>query len=178
MRYDVGQEYSPQQGAFMHAHSTLGGIIAAAVVTVCAQTPASLSQSQSTPARPVKAASLKTAPAASTTASQNDEMSVKRAVIALDVVDREPQDTGTVFPPQVKRLYCFTEICNGEGEEIQHRWYWNDDLLNTVSLKVASNRYRTYSSKTIVPGMVGEWRVAVVDSKNEAVLKMVNFMVK
>lgn len=103
---------------------------------------------------------------------------IKRAAIALDVENREPIDTAKVFPPAVKRLYCFTEIMNGEGEEIQHRWYWNDDMLSAVSLQIKSKRYRTYSAKTIVPGMTGEWHVAIVNSKNEAVLKMLKFEIK
>ncbi len=123
-------------------------------------------------------ASVVLAQNASITEQQTGEMKVSRAAIALDIVDREPKDTSTVFPPEVKRLYCFTEITNGEGSEIQHRWYWKDDLLNTVTLKVTSKRFRTYSAKTILPGMVGEWRVAVVDSRNEAVLSMVNFTIK
>ncbi|MBN1578385.1 MAG: DUF2914 domain-containing protein [Chitinispirillaceae bacterium] len=162
----------------MHARNVIGGFLAAAIITSQAQTPASAPQSQPVPARPATAAAIKAAPAASTQKIQSGAMIVKRAAIALDVVDREPRDTGTVFPPEVKRLYCFTEIGNGQGQEIQHRWYWNDDLLNAVSLKVTSNRYRTYSAKTILPGMTGEWRVAVVDSRNEAVLQMVNFTVK
>jgi hypothetical protein len=124
-------------------------------------------------APPAKPAAVQPAPAA-----VSGDMVVSRSAIALDIVEHEPVDTSTSFPPTVKRLYCFTEIKNGDGREIEHRWYWNDDMLNSVSLGITSNRHRTYSAKTIVPGMVGEWRVAVVDKKNDAVLKMINFTVK
>ena len=103
---------------------------------------------------------------------------VGRAAIALDVVDREPKDTASVFPPSVERLYCFTEIMDGAGEEIQHRWYWNDKLINSVPLGISSNRYRTYSAKAIIAGMKGEWRVSIVRTTNEEVLKTVHFQVK
>ena len=118
----------------------------------------------------------KNAPAPGTAPSSG--ITVSRAGIALDVVDREPRDTGSVFPPQVKRLYCFSEIRNGAGEEIQHRWYWNDDLVNTVPLGIDSERYRTYSAKTIVPGMTGEWMVSIVRTTNEEVLKTIHFQIK
>ena len=63
--------------------------------------------------------------------------------------------------------------------EIQHRWYWNDDLISSIPLKVKSNNWRTYSIKTIHPGMTGEWMVAIVDVKNnEEVLKTLKFTVK
>ena len=176
----------------MSTRNIIGYALAVLVITAQAQAPATSKQPAGTKspaavtaqkqspaaATPAAATVPKPAPTVSTSPQQPGGMIVKRAAIALDIVDREPKDTGTVFPPEVRRLYCFTEIGNGEGQEIQHRWYWNDDLLNTVSLKITSNRYRTYSAKTIAPGMVGEWRVAVVDSRNEAVLQMVNFTVK
>ena len=158
-----------------------GIILTAAIVALQAQEQKSVSrapQQQKQP--PAKVTTVATAPTTSAplTNAGPKEIMVKRAAIALDVVDREPRDTATAFPPEVRRLYCFSEIANGSGGEIQHRWYWNDDLLNSVSLPISADRYRTYSAKTIVPGMVGEWRVAIVDSKTEAVLRMVNFVVK
>lgn len=106
------------------------------------------------------------------------DISVSRSAIALDIENREPMDTATSFPTEVKRLYCFTEIKNGAGHEIQHRWYWNDEMLSAISLQISSNRFRTHSIKTILPNMGGDWRVAIVDSKNESVLKMLKFNIK
>lgn len=109
---------------------------------------------------------------------QSDGIQVSRSAIALDIEDREPKDTSNTFPAAVKRLYCFTEIKNGAGHEIQHRWYWKDEMLSAVSLKINSDRYRTHSIKTILPNMEGDWRIAIVDSKNESVLKMLRFEIK
>jgi hypothetical protein len=93
---------------------------------------------------------------------------VKRAAIALDVVDREPRDTAPAFPPEVRRLYCFSEIANGNGAEIQHRWYWNDDLLNSVSLPISADRYRTYSANKYRVGHGRSVaRTHIVDSKQK-----------
>lgn len=137
-----------------------------------------ITSAQSQTTTPAKASAAPAPATLSAPSPQPGTMFVSRSAISLDIEEHEPRDTATSFPPEVKRLYCFTEIKNGEGQEIQHRWYWNDDMLNSVPLKITSNRHRTYSAKTIVPGMVGEWRVAVIDSRNEAVLKMVNFTVK
>ncbi|NLD98368.1 MAG: DUF2914 domain-containing protein, partial [Fibrobacter sp.] len=83
------------------------------------------------------------------------------------------------FPTEVKRLFCFSQIRGAvEPEEIQHRWYWNDDLLSSVSLKITTANFRTYSAKTIPNGMTGNWRVVIVNSKNEEILKTLNFTIK
>jgi hypothetical protein len=111
-------------------------------------------------------------------AAQQTDMCVSRAAIALDIENHEPKDTGMVFPPEVKRLYCFSEIKNGEGNEIQHRWYWKDEMITSVPLKISTNRFRTQSAKTIPPEMTGDWRVAIVNSKDESILKMLSFTVK
>jgi len=154
----------------MFTRLVAGCLLMLFIVSINAQTPPS-NTGKTPPAKKIQ--STKTTPPA-----PSSGMYVKRAAIALDVENREPRDTATVFPPAVKRLYCFTEIMDGEGEEIQHRWYWNDDLLSAVPLKINSKRYRTYSAKTIVPGMTGEWHVAIVNSKNEEVLQMLKFEIK
>lgn len=141
---------------------------AACLFSLQAQTPP-----QAKTATPVK----KVAPAPQP-APQQEGIFVSRAAIALDIDEREPKDTATEFPSEVKRLYCFTEIKNGSGHEIQHRWYWKDEMITSVTLKVTSNRFRTQSAKTIVPNMTGDWRVAVVDSQDESILKMMNFVIK
>lgn len=142
-------------------------------------------------AQPAKTAEVeKSAPAvkqnAAPTAAANQapgqkksELTVSRAAIALNINNLEPENAGDTFPPEVKRLYCFTHIKGSSGtSEIQHRWYWNDDLIGTINLPVKSPNYRTYSAKTIPAGMVGEWMVAIVDSKNEEILKMLKIYIK
>ena len=166
----------------MFARTGICCVLLALVTIVQAQPPPPPARKKPVQAQPVpKAAPPKPGTAAKTAPSApvpSSGMYVSRASIALDVIDREPKDTGNVFPTAVKRLYCFTEIMNGAGEEIQHRWYWNDDLINSVPLGIRSQRHRTYSAKTIIPGMVGEWRVAIVNTTDEAVLKTIHFQVK
>lgn len=104
---------------------------------------------------------------------------VDRIALCLDIKDNEPDIIDSVFPPNVKRLYCFTAIKGARDvSEIQHRWYYNDDLQASISLKIGSSSWRTYSAKSIPSVYTGEWRVSIVNSKNEEVLKTVRFTVQ
>jgi hypothetical protein len=104
---------------------------------------------------------------------------VDRIALCLDIKDNEPDIIDSVFPPNVKRLYCFTAIKGARDvSEIQHRWYYNDDLQASISLKIGSSSWRTYSAKSIPSVYTGEWRVSIVNSKNEEVLKTIRFHVQ
>jgi hypothetical protein len=171
-----------QQGAFMFLKGVISFMIMAGIVSLQAQqTPPPPPTSH--PHKIIKPAAVPPAPRAdapvnSDAATQSGDMFVSRAAIALDIEEHEPKDTGSVFPPEVKRLYCFSEIKNGQGSQIEHRWYWKDQLTTTMTLQVITNRFRTQSAKTIVPTMTGDWRVAIVNSKDESVLKMLSFTIK
>ncbi|MBN2037344.1 MAG: DUF2914 domain-containing protein [Chitinispirillaceae bacterium] len=126
-----------------------------------------------------------TAPAAQpekkeTPSAASSELSVAHAVIAAGLDEYKPVKPDTLFPADIKRLYCYSQIKGAsDATEIEHRWYWNDELQSAVPLKIKSNDWRTYSIKTIVPGMTGEWRVAVVHpQKDEKVLTTLKFTVK
>lgn len=104
---------------------------------------------------------------------------ITRAVICLNVNEHEPEEVREQFPPEVKRLYCFTEIrSSGEPMELQHRWYWKDELMTTIPLKVTSARFRTFSAKSIPAYATGDWRVAIVNSHNEETLRIISFEIK
>jgi hypothetical protein len=112
-------------------------------------------------------------------AQKSSGIQITRAVICLNVNEREPEGVGNQFPPEVKRLYCFTEVkSNGEPMELQHRWYWKDELMTTIPLKANSARFRTYSAKSIPAYAVGDWRVAIVNSHNEETLQIISFEIK
>jgi len=126
------------------------------------------------------AQSLKSEAAPQIQSSQTpSKLTLTKAVIALNVNNLEPEDISDTFPSEVKRLFCFTQVKGAtEPEEIQHRWYWNDDLFSSVQLKITTGNFRTYSAKTILPTMTGDWRVVIVNSKNEEILYTLKFTVK
>jgi hypothetical protein len=111
--------------------------------------------------------------------TETPKISVDRLAICLNIKDNEPDVIDSIFPPEVKRLYCFTSIKGAsEMSEIQHRWYYNDELQSTITLKIGSASWRTYSAKSISSVYTGEWIVAIVNSKNEEVIKTVKFFIK
>jgi len=89
-------------------------------------------------------------------------LQVDKAVICRDVVEHEAVEPGTLFPADVEKLYCFTRVLGAEEPvTIHHVWYWNDRKMADVPLTVRSPRFRTYSSKRILPQWTGAWRVEI-----------------
>jgi hypothetical protein len=129
------------------------------------------------PAQNAPAATPVTAPPAPATTSG---LTVAAASIAIGLEDYVPVEPGKLFPANVQRLYCYSQIKGAQDSmDIEHRWYWNDDLIASIPLKVKSNNWRTYSIKNILPVMTGEWVVAIVNAKNaEEVLKTLKFTIK
>jgi hypothetical protein len=152
----------------------------ASAIAVCSMAFSLFAQDNQAPAQaaPARQVAATPQPQQSKPAATSN-LQVARGVIALNIVENEPENPGTEFPPEVKRLFCFTQIKGGSPDDvIEHRWYWQEDLMNTVSLNIKSSSWRTHSVKTIPQGFSGEWRVAVVDTKSDAVLQTIKFMVK
>lgn len=101
---------------------------------------------------------------------------VIEAVIARSVVDREPQDTGTAFPPDVGALVLWTRVTDGAGQTLHHVWYHGDTEVANVEMQVGSPRWRTWSRKTVPAEATGPWHVEVRDAAG-TVLKRIDFTV-
>ncbi len=85
-----------------------------------------------------------------------------------------PEGEATAFDASVERLYCFTAL-NGAAGQVIHAWYQGDSLRAKVTLnKGEAGRWRTHSSKSMVPEWQGAWRVDVLD-ENGNVLKSAEF---
>lgn len=105
------------------------------------------------------------------------ELSVQTITVAKGVVHRSPVGSGTTFSANVGMLYCFTDIVGGApGTEITHVWYYNGKKMFSIPLKVDAARWRTWSSKKILPSMTGKWKVSVVSG--DKVLSTVEFSIK
>ncbi len=94
----------------------------------------------------------------------------KRAIVTSAIDSREPVDNlnDTVINTDVNKVYFFTEILNQADTSITHRWFLNGKLEAEVVLRIGSNRWRTYSSKNLVPSYhQGNWQVEVVDDKGK-----------
>jgi hypothetical protein len=60
-------------------------------------------------------------------------------------------------------LYFYTRITATNITTVQHRWYQDNRLLQTVELQVQPNAagYRTYSRNIMKSESAGHWRVEV-----------------
>jgi hypothetical protein len=117
-------------------------------------------------------------PAISQEASSAPALTVAEAAVATGIESRSPSGSAESFPPDVGRLYAFSRVTGAEGEAaVKHLWFYGDRLMSEVRLPVRSSNWRTYSSKTILPGWTGAWRVDITDEDGK-VLKTLSFTIQ
>jgi len=109
------------------------------------------------------------APAAQSTATVE-------AVLARSVVDRAPQDTGVAFPADVGQLVLWMRVTGGEGQTLNHVWFYGDTEVGNVPLTIGGSPWRTWSRKTIPMEATGAWHVEIRDADG-TVLKRIDFTV-
>ena len=90
-------------------------------------------------------------------------------MICRGVYKRNPIKPGFNFTNNVDSLFCYTKISNnGSKREIKHLWYFQDKLITSVVYNIkTSYNYRSWSRKTILPSQIGQWRVDIVNDKDE-----------
>jgi hypothetical protein len=97
------------------------------------------------------------------------------ATICTEIVKREPVGAGESFPATVEKLFCHTLVEGAQDNtSITHVWYYGDRIMAEVPLAVNSVRWRTWSSKRMMPGWTGAWRVDIQD-ENGTVLTSASF---
>ncbi|HTD71571.1 MAG TPA: DUF2914 domain-containing protein [Gemmatimonadales bacterium] len=111
------------------------------------------------------------APAAAT-----PQVNVVEAVVARSVLDRQPQDTGSVFPADVGQLICWTKVEGAGGSTLHHVWFHGDTQVGDVELQVGGSPWRTWSRKTAPAEWTGAWHVEVKDAAG-TLLKRIDFTV-
>jgi hypothetical protein len=124
---------------------------------------------------PAPAETAKATTAAATTSSEDSDDSVSsditpaspaarpvviRASLCGDLDDWscDPADRPVPHGP----LFFYTQVKSTSATTIQHRWYQDDRLLQTVKLRVQPNReagYRTYSRNVMTGDSAGNWRI-------------------
>lgn len=104
------------------------------------------------------------------------KISVVRATAALGIEQREPVNVGEHFVLADERVYTYSEIADGKGTSIRHVYYHDGERTNEVILSVRSDRWRTWSYKTLLHGREGDWRVDIV-AQDGRVLESVHYTV-
>lgn len=112
------------------------------------------------------------------TGAMAQAVTVVKALICMEIVDRMPVGTGEVIPAETERVFCFTQVDGAQGEtQITHNWYHRGALKASVVLPVRTGKWRTWSSKSLLPEWTGEWMVEVL-SKDGTPLDSVIFFVQ
>lgn len=108
------------------------------------------------------------------------DMKLKKAVICLDVKDREPVGEAKEFDSaSVKKVFCLTEIEGGSADDqITHVWYFGGKKVHEFSVPVKAAKWRTWTGKNIFPGQAGAWKVDVMDAAGKKVLGSAEFNMK
>jgi len=89
---------------------------------------------------------------------------VTRSQFTHAVENLEPVDNISVLSNDQTRIVYFTEIHGMAGQTIRHRWEYHGQTVLEVPIKVGTARWRAYSTKTLYPAWIGEWKVSVVDA--------------
>ena len=95
------------------------------------------------------------------------QLKLNEVMICRGVYKRNPIKPGFTFSNNVDSLFCYTKISNkGPKQEIKHLWYYENKLITGVTYNIkTSYNYRSWSKKTILPSQIGEWRVDIIDDK-------------
>ncbi len=95
--------------------------------------------------------------------------SVVRSVFTTAVRDREPADSVRELDTHSDKVIYYTELRDMAGQTAKHRWEHNGKVMAEVEFKVGGSRWRVWSSKSLVPGWTGEWKVSVLNGANEVI---------
>lgn len=95
--------------------------------------------------------------------------SVTRAQFTTNVIDREPVDEITILTNDNNKIYFFSEQQHMTGQIIKHRWEYNNKVMAEIEFGIGGPHWRVYSSKTLLPEWLGEWKVSVVDKDGDVI---------
>lgn len=86
----------------------------------------------------------------------------EQMVFCAAVADRTPAGVSDTFPSDIFSVYCFTTVVGAvDTTVIVQNWYCGETKMASVELAVKSPRWRTWSSKRMIPGWRGQWRVDI-----------------
>ncbi len=117
--------------------------------------------------KPLKSLILATALAYSSTGFGGE---VSRAVFTTSIEDREPVITvESINSNSYNSISFFTELNDMAGQTATHQWTFNDKVMFEKTFEVKSQRWRVWTSKTLIPAWKGTWTVNVLDDDRAVV---------
>jgi hypothetical protein len=94
---------------------------------------------------------------------------VTRAAFSTEISEREPVNQITVVTTEMDKVFFFTEIVGLAGMTVTHRWVYDGETKAEVQFQIGADRWRVYSSKTLIPEWVGTWSVDVLDGEGNKI---------
>lgn len=102
---------------------------------------------------------------------------VAEAAVCTAIEERAPVGAGTTFPAGTERLFCFSDLRDASGLTVVHTWIHEGTTRARVELEVGGDRWRTWSSKQLLPEWTGSWQVKIMTADG-AVLETLDFTVE
>jgi hypothetical protein len=100
---------------------------------------------------------------------QTQEARVALAQFTTAVENREPIDHVTFVANDVEQVFFYTDLRDLEGQTISHRWLYNGTVMAHVPFEVGGPRWRVWSSKKLIPDLIGDWTVEIVTAEGEVI---------
>ena len=100
---------------------------------------------------------------------------VSRALFTIGVDNREPViQVDSINSSSYSSISFFTELNNMTGQTATHQWTFNDKVMFEKTFEIKAERWRVWTSKTLIPSWTGTWTVNVLDD-NRAVVSSKSF---
>jgi hypothetical protein len=89
---------------------------------------------------------------------------VSRALFTIGVDNREPVImVDSINSGSYTSISFFTELNDMSGQTATHQWTYNDKVMFEKTFEVKAERWRVWTSKTLIPDWKGTWTVNVLD---------------
>jgi hypothetical protein len=89
---------------------------------------------------------------------------VSRAMFTTAIEDREPVlMVESIDSSAYTSISFFTEFNDLSGHNVTHQWTHNDKVMFEKTFEVKADRWRVWTSKTLIPSWTGTWTVNVLD---------------
>ena len=89
---------------------------------------------------------------------------VSRALFTIGIDNREPVImVDSISPDSYTSISFFTELNGMSGKTVTHQWVFDDRVMFEKSFEVNGDRWRIWTSKTLIPDWTGTWTVKVLN---------------
>ena len=89
---------------------------------------------------------------------------VSRSMFTIGIDNREPVImVDSIDSSSYSSISFFTELNDLNGQYVTHQWTFNDRVMFEKTFEVKGERWRVWTSKTLIPAWTGQWTVNVLD---------------